>query len=143
MWLLDNRTSSPSGTGYTLENRTVISQIFPDIHANTFKQSLAPFFNQLQHSISNFEGPASENAHTVFLTPGPGNETYFEHVYLSTYLGYTLVQGSDLLVRDGYVWLKTIEKLSVDVIIRRVDDAWWIREDSLLGIPGTPGEVRI
>ncbi|MBP7802612.1 MAG: circularly permuted type 2 ATP-grasp protein [Saprospiraceae bacterium] len=147
MWLLDNRTSSPSGTGYTLENRTVISQIFPDIHANTFKQSLAPFFNQLQHSISNFEGPASENAHTVFLTPGPGNETYFEHVYLSTYLGYTLVQGSDLLVRDGYVWLKTIEKLSrVDVIIRRVDDAWCdpleLREDSLLGIPGLLQVVR-
>jgi uncharacterized circularly permuted ATP-grasp superfamily protein len=61
----------------------------------------------------------------VFLSPGAGNETYFEHVYLSSYLGFKLVEGSDLLVREGYVWLKTIDQLErVDVIIKRIDDQW-------------------
>ena len=90
----------------------------------------------------------NENPNVVFLTPGPGNETYFEHVYLSSYLGYTLVQGNDLLVRDGFVWLKSIDQLErVDVIIKRLDDEWCdpleLRRDSLLGIAGLLQVIRL
>ncbi|WP_344397243.1 circularly permuted type 2 ATP-grasp protein, partial [Streptomyces asiaticus] len=83
----------------------------------------------------------------VYLTPGSGNETYFEHAYLASYLGYTLVHGDDLVVRDGFVWLRSIDGLEkVDVIIRRVDDDWCdpleLREDSRLGIPGLLQAMR-
>ena len=81
------------------------------------------------------------------LTPGPRNETYFEHAFLAYYLGFTLVQGEDLVVRDGYVWIKTVEGLEkVDVILRRVDDSFCdpleLREDSQLGIPGLLEVIR-
>ena len=66
----------------------------------------------------------TDNPRVVILTPGPDNETYFEHSYLAAYLGLTLVQGNDLMVKDNYVWLKTIDGLEkVDVILRRVDDS--------------------
>ncbi|MEI9808655.1 MAG: circularly permuted type 2 ATP-grasp protein [Bacteroidota bacterium] len=83
----------------------------------------------------------------VILTPGPDNETYFEHSYLAAYLGLTLVQGNDLMVKDNYVWLKTIDGLEkVDVILRRLDDVYCdpleLKSDSLLGIPGLVQVVR-
>ena len=83
----------------------------------------------------------------VLLSPGVGNESYFEHAYLANYLGYTLVQGGDLTVRDGRVWLKTLNKLQrVDVILRRVDEEYCdpleLREDSYLGVPGLLQVVR-
>ncbi len=77
----------------------------------------------------------------MLLTPGPYNETYFEHSYLAKYLGFTLVEGADLTVRDRRVYLKTVDGLEqVDVILRRVDDSFCdpleLRGDSLLGVPG-------
>jgi uncharacterized alpha-E superfamily protein len=102
----------------------------------------------LQQTVDTLGTNTNENPNVVFLTPGPGNETYFEHVYLSSYLGYTLVQGNDLLVRDGFVWLKSIDQLErVDVIIKRLDDEWCdpleLRRDSLLGIPGLLQVIRL
>lgn len=148
MWLLDNRIQSPSGSGYALENRIVMSKVFPELNKNIYRSKLSPYFNDLQHTVASFGSITNENPNVVFLTPGPGNETYFEHVYLSSYLGYTLVQGSDLLVRDGYVWLKTIDQLErVDVIIRRVDDEWCdpleLIKSSLLGVPGLLQVIRL
>ncbi len=148
MWLLDNRTQSPSGSGYALENRTVMAKVFPELNKNIYRSRLAPYFNHLQQCVATLGNIANESPTVVFLTPGQGNETYFEHVYLSSYLGYTLVQGNDLLVRDGFVWLKSIDQLQrVDVIIRRVDDEWSdpleLREDSLLGVPGLLQVMRL
>jgi len=148
MWLLDNRTQSPSGSGYALENRTVIGKVFPELNKNVYRSRLSPYFSELQQTIAGLGNFSNEQPNVVFLTPGPGSETYFEHVYLSSYLGYTLVQGSDLLVRDGFVWLKSIEKLErVDVIIRRVDDEWLdpleLNQDSLLGVPGLLTVIRL
>ena len=82
------------------------------------------------------------NPRIVILTPGSKNETYFEHSYLSSYLGFTLVQGNDLIVKDNFVWLKTMGGLErVDVILRRVDDIYCdpleLKSDSQLGIPGS------
>ena len=77
----------------------------------------------------------------VILTPGPLSETYFEHAYLASYLGYALVEGRDLVVNNNRVWLRSLAGFDpVDVVIRRVDDAWCdpveLRADSLLGVPG-------
>ena len=94
------------------------------------------------HSAKRLPGsPARDNPRIVLLTPGPHNETYFEHSYLARYLGFTLVEGADLTVRDRRVFLKTIDGLEqVDVILRRVDDSFCdpleLRGDSLLGVPG-------
>ena len=147
MWLLDNRVQSPSGTGYALENRIVMANVFPELNKNIYRSKLAPYFTELQKTVGKL-GNNAENPNVVFLTPGAGNETYFEHVYLSSHLGYTLVQGSDLLVREGFVWLKSIDKLvRVDVIIKRVDDQWCdpleLNKNSLLGIPGLLQVMRL
>jgi uncharacterized circularly permuted ATP-grasp superfamily protein/uncharacterized alpha-E superfamily protein len=148
MWLLDNRTQSPSGAGYALENRIVMSKVLPELNKKIFRSRLSPYFSNLQQTVDILGNNTNENPNVVFLTPGPGNETYFEHVYLSSYLGYTLVQGSDLLVRDGFVWLKSIDQLErVDVIIKRLDDIWVdpleLRRDSLIGIPGLLQVIRL
>ncbi|WP_367752355.1 circularly permuted type 2 ATP-grasp protein [Flavobacterium sp. WC2430] len=148
MWLLDNRTQSPSGSGYALENRIVMSKVFPELNKKMFRSRLSPYFNDLQQTVDALGNNTNENPNVVFLTPGPGNETYFEHVYLSSHLGYTLVQGSDLVVRDGYVWLKSIDQLErVDVIIKRVDDEWCdpleLKRNSLIGIPGLLQVIRL
>jgi uncharacterized circularly permuted ATP-grasp superfamily protein/uncharacterized alpha-E superfamily protein len=148
MWLLDNRTQSPSGAGYALENRIVMSKVFPELNEKTYRKRLSPYFSQLQQTVDALGNNTNENPNVVFLTPGPGNETYFEHVYLSSYLGYTLVQGNDLVVRDGFVWLKSIDQLErVDVIIKRLDDEWCdpleLRRDSLLGIAGLLQVIRL
>jgi uncharacterized circularly permuted ATP-grasp superfamily protein/uncharacterized alpha-E superfamily protein len=148
MWLLDNRTQAPSGAGYALENRIVMSKTFPELNKKIYRKRLSPYFSQFQQTVDAFGTNSNENPNVVFLTPGPGTETYFEHVYLSSYLGYTLVQGNDLLVRDGFVWLKSIDQLErVDVIIKRLDDTWCdpleLRRDSLLGIPGLLQVIRL
>jgi len=88
-----------------------------------------------------------EQPRIVLLTPGPRNETYFEHAFLASYMGFTLAQGDDLVARDGFVWIKTVEGLEkVDIILRRVDDSYCdpleLREDSHLGIPGLLEVIR-
>lgn len=148
MWLLDNRTQSPSGSGYALENRTVMSKVFPELNKNIYRSRLSPYFSEVQQTIANLNNSSGDVPNVVVLTPGLGNETYFEHSFLSSHWGYTLVQGNDLLVRDGYVWLKSIDQLErVDVIIRRVDDEWCdpleLKQHSLLGIPGLLQVMRL
>lgn len=147
MWVVDNRTQAPSGSGYALENRSVMSKILPELTEGMFVSRLSPFFTSLQQQVSALSNRTKEHPNIVYLTPGPNNETYFEHAYLASYLGYTLVQGDDLVVRDGFVWLKSIDGLErVDVIIRRVDDEWCdpleLREDSRLGVPGLLQAIR-
>ncbi len=148
MWIVDNRTQAPSGSGYTLENRSVISSVLPELADGMYIKRLSPFFTSLQQTIAHVSNKRRDTLNVVYLTPGPNNETYFEHAYLASYMGYTLVQGEDLLVRDGFVWLKSINGLEkVDVIIRRVDDDWCdpleLREDSRLGIPGLLHAIRL
>ncbi len=88
-----------------------------------------------------------DNPRIVLLTPGPYNETYFEQAFLARYLGYALVEGSDLTVRDNRVYLKLLGGLQpVDVILRRLDDTYCdpleLRRDSFLGVPGLVQAVR-
>jgi uncharacterized circularly permuted ATP-grasp superfamily protein/uncharacterized alpha-E superfamily protein len=139
--VLGDRTQSPSGAGYALENRLVLSRMLPDSFAACRVQRLALFFGALRDSLREAAPANRDNPRIVLLTPGPYNETYFEHAYLARYLGYTLAEGGDLTVRDNRVFLKVLGGLQpVDVILRRLDDDFCdpleLRSDSFLGLPG-------
>ena len=138
-WVLASRTQAPSGSGYALENREIVADLLPELFRASNVQRLAPFFRDQREALRQLS--ARSNPRIVLLTPGPHNETYFEHSYLAKYLGFTLVEGADLTVRDHCVFLKTVGGLEqVDVILRRVDDDFCdpleLRGDSLLGVSG-------
>lgn len=140
-WVVSDRTQAPSGTGYALENRMVLSRVFPQPFKDLQVQHLATFFLNLRESLLRW-APRGEGPPVVaLLTPGPYNETYFEHALLARYLGFALVEGSDLTVRDGCVWMKTVEGLKrVHALLRRQDDDYCdpleLRSDSALGVAG-------
>jgi uncharacterized circularly permuted ATP-grasp superfamily protein/uncharacterized alpha-E superfamily protein len=143
-WVLSDRTQAPSGCGYALENRTIVADVLPNVFRSSNVVRLAPFFRAQREALVSL-GSCS-NPRIVLLTPGPHNETYFEHAYLARYLGFTLVEGADLTVRDRRVYLKTVDGLDqVDVILRRVDDSFCdpleLRSDSLLGVAGLVGAI--
>jgi len=144
-WVLADRTQAPSGAGYTLENRVAMTQVFPECFRPGHLRRLASYFRSMQEMLRGLSGKAEPRV--VLLTPGPYNETYVEQVFLARYLGYTLVEGSDLTVRAQKVYLKTLGGLKqVDVILRRVDDSFCdpleLWDQSLLGIPGLVEAVR-
>src|SRR6202167_3331434 len=146
-WVISDRTQAPSGAGYSLENRIVMAETFPDLFREFQVKRLASFFRSFRDTLLRLSPVARDNPRVVLLTPGPYNETYFEHSYLARYLGFTLVQGGDLTVRDNRVFLKTLEGLKqVDVILRRVDDGFCdpieLRSDSYLGVAGLLQAVR-
>lgn len=145
-WVVNHRTQAPSGLGYLLENRIAISRQFPKAFAEMRVQRLAASYKALMQGLCSLS-PKGREARMALLTPGPYNETYFEHAYLARYLGLSLVEGSDLTVRDRRVFLKTLHGLEpVDVLIKRLDDQWLdpleLRSDSTLGVPGLMQAVR-
>ncbi|WP_109829442.1 circularly permuted type 2 ATP-grasp protein [Reichenbachiella versicolor] len=147
MWVLNDRTDAPSGAGYSFENRSVMMQAFPDMIRNNKIQRINEYYNAVKRALMRLSWQDKLNPRIVILTPGPGNETFFEHAYLSSLMGFTLVTGDDLMVSDGYVWLKTIGGLEkVDVIVRRVDDIFCdpmeFNMDSRLGVVGLMEAIR-
>jgi uncharacterized circularly permuted ATP-grasp superfamily protein/uncharacterized alpha-E superfamily protein len=147
LWVVNDRTQAPSGSGYALENRTTMTRVIPELFNGLKVRHLSPYFSALRNGLNEIAPQKNLNPRIVILTPGSKNETYFEHSYLSSYLGFTLVQGNDLIVKDNFVWLKTMGGLErVDVILRRVDDIYCdpleLRADSQLGIPGLLQCVR-
>jgi uncharacterized circularly permuted ATP-grasp superfamily protein/uncharacterized alpha-E superfamily protein len=122
-WVVADRTQTPVGAGYAVENRIVVSRMIPHVFHHCRVQRLAGFFIALRETLGNSSAPHRGNSHTVLLSPGPSSPTYFEDAYLARYLGYTLVEGEDLTVRDNRVFLKTLGGLNdVDVVLRRVRD---------------------
>ncbi len=145
--VLSDRTQAPSGAGYSLENRIVLSRTWSSEFRHCNVERLASFFSSLRNTLASLAPFNQDNPRIVLLTPGPYNETYFEHSYLARYLGYPLVQGNDLTVRDAAVYVKTLEGLRrVDVILRRVDDDFCdpleLLSGSYLGVPGLLECVR-
>jgi uncharacterized circularly permuted ATP-grasp superfamily protein/uncharacterized alpha-E superfamily protein len=143
--VIASRADAPTGLGYALENRIVVSQTFPELFGELGVQRLASFFRQYREAVAGLAGGAKGT--TVLLSPGPFNEAYFEHAYLARYLGFELVEGDDLVVRDGAVYLRTVGGLApVAVIFRRLDsdfaDPLELRPDSELGVPGLVDVVR-
>ena len=140
-----SHADAPTGLGYALENRVVVSQTFPELFGDLGVQRLATFFRHHRDAVVGLARDAG--GHAVLLTPGPYNEAYFEHAYLARYLGLELVEGDDLSVRDGLVFLRTLGGLErVSVIFRRLDsdfaDPLELRADSALGVPGLVEAIR-
>lgn len=147
IWLVNDRTQAPSGMGYALENRHALNSVLPNIFEDINVKQPLSFFNDLKQMLFDAATQNKSNPNIVILTPGPHNETYFEHAYLASFLGYPLVMGSDLVVRNGKLWLKTLKKLKqVDVVLRRIDDVFMdpleLKEDSYLGVAGLLEVVR-
>jgi uncharacterized circularly permuted ATP-grasp superfamily protein/uncharacterized alpha-E superfamily protein len=145
--VLADRAQAPSGAGYALENRIVLSRALPEIYRECRVRRLAAFFAATRDTLIRLAPRHRDNPRIVLLTPGPYNESYFEHAYLARYLGYTLVEGGDLTVRDDSVFLKTLGGLHpVDVILRRLDDDFCdpleLRNESTLGVAGLVQAAR-
>ncbi|MCP2075932.1 UNVERIFIED_ORG: putative circularly permuted ATP-grasp superfamily protein/putative alpha-E superfamily protein [Pseudomonas lini] len=146
-WVTADRTQAPSGAGYALENRMIVSRAFPDLYRDLRVRHLSGFFRTLQETLARQAPSDGEAPLVVLLTPGRFNESYFEHLYLARQLGYPLVEGGDLTVRDATVYLKTLSGLRrVHAIMRRLDDDFCdpleLRTDSALGVPGLLEAVR-
>ncbi len=147
-WVVADRTQTPSGAGYAVENRQIISRAFPDLFHEMRVQDLSGFIRALQTSLQEHAPVAQgETPLAVLLTPGRFNETYFEHVYLARLLGVPLVEGQDLTVRADTVYMKTLGGLKrVHAMLRRVDDDFCdpleLRGESALGVPGLLAAAR-
>lgn len=140
-WALSDRTQGPSGVGYVLAARYVTKRVLGASAPDYPIAPLAQYFFHLKRHLHALAPDQQKDPTLVLLSPGIGNEVYFEHAYLAAQLGITLVQGDDLTVRQGKVYLKTVDDLrQVDVIIRRVDSAYCdplsLRADTMLGVPG-------
>lgn len=145
-WVLADRTQAPSGAGYALENREIVEQVLPESIRDLGVRRVHGFFGDLRASALG-HADAGESPLAVILTPGPFNETYFEHAFLARQLGLPLVEGQDLTVRADTVYMKTLAGLRrVHAILRRLDDDYCdpveLRSDSTLGVPGLIGAVR-
>jgi uncharacterized circularly permuted ATP-grasp superfamily protein/uncharacterized alpha-E superfamily protein len=144
-WVLNDRAQAPSGAGYAIENRLALSRAIPDIYRTTRVERVAPFFQALQAEL--FALNRRDDARIALLTPGPMNETYFEHAYLARYLGLLLVEGEDLVVQDDGVFVRTVSGLRrTEVLLRRVDadfiDPLELNAASRLGAAGLLQAVR-
>src|ERR1700691_5269579 len=143
-WVLTDRTQAPSGPGYALENRQIVRRALPELAQSMDVRPLGAFFAALRDELLRGAG---EDALAVVITPGSFNETYFEHAYLARQLGFPLVEGHDLTVRDETVFLKTLSGLRrVHAVFRRLDDDFCdpveLRVDAALGVPGLLAAIR-
>jgi uncharacterized circularly permuted ATP-grasp superfamily protein/uncharacterized alpha-E superfamily protein len=144
-WVLGDRAQAPSGEGYALENRLVMSRALPAAYRSMNVERVAPFFRALRSSLT--DAAIRSQPRICLLTPGPYSETYFEQAYLARYLGFLLVEGDDLVVHDGITHVRTIAGLKrADVIWRRVDsdfiDPVELNGKSRLGVPGLLSAMR-
>jgi uncharacterized circularly permuted ATP-grasp superfamily protein/uncharacterized alpha-E superfamily protein len=146
--VLADRTQAPSGTGYAMANRRVVSRALPGLYRDSRIHRIGPFFQAMRLALQALAPDRSEVPRIVLLTSGAESETAFDQAFLSSLLGFPLVEGTDLEVRDGQVWQRSIGRFEpVDVILRRVD-AWFcdpleLRPNSQLGVPGLVEASRL
>jgi len=145
MWVIKDKTQAPSGLGYAIENRLTMNVISKDLYPNIKINKLSSFIEELKELLNSLtDGDISTAA---ILTPGPHNETYFEHSYLSSFLGINTVQGGDLLCKNGSLWLKSLSGLKkINTLLRRVDDRSCdpleLDSSSQLGVAGLVESMR-
>jgi uncharacterized circularly permuted ATP-grasp superfamily protein/uncharacterized alpha-E superfamily protein len=144
-WVLGDRAQAPSGAGYALENRLVLSRAFPSLYQEMNVERLAPFFAGFRAGLT--AASVRSEPRICLLTSGPHSETYFEQAYLARYLGFVLVEGDDLVAHNNRVNVRTIAGLKrADVIWRRIDsdfvDPLELNTASRLGVPGLLEAVR-
>src|SRR6202008_929031 len=144
-WVLSDRTQAPSGAGYALENRLVLSRAFASLFKSMNVERLAPFFEAFRDSLR--DSADRDEPRIGLLTPGSFSETYFEHATLARYLGFLLVEGDDLAVSGDRIHIRTVAGLKrIDVLLRRVDsnslDPLELDASSHLGVPGLIDVLR-
>jgi uncharacterized circularly permuted ATP-grasp superfamily protein/uncharacterized alpha-E superfamily protein len=144
-WVLGDRTQAPSGAGFALENRVATTRALSDIYGEMHVHRLAGFFRRFRDALHAMVGTPS--GRVAILTPGPLNETYYEHAYIARYLGIMLLEGEDLTVSDGRLMVRTVSGLkSVNVLWRRMDAAFTdpleLNPQSQIGTPGMAEAVR-
>lgn len=141
-WIVvHDRTQAPSGPGYAMVDRRVTAQALARVYRQTSIRRIGPFFRALRQALAASAPRGAREPRIVLLTAGPHSETAFDQAYLASTLGLPMVEGSDLLVRDGRVWMLGLDGMEpVDVILRRVDADWCdpldLRSESRLGVPG-------
>ncbi|WP_050671045.1 circularly permuted type 2 ATP-grasp protein [Luteipulveratus halotolerans] len=145
--VIADRTQAPSGAGYAMANRRIITRTMPALHRGTDLARLRSFFHTMRAALQDVAPETSEAPRVVVLSPGSGSETAFDQAFMATLLGFPLVEADDLTMRDGRVWVRTTGRLEpVDVILRRVDALWSdpleLRADSQLGVPGLVEATR-
>ncbi|MGA8851763.1 MAG: circularly permuted type 2 ATP-grasp protein [Aeromicrobium sp.] len=145
--VLADRAQAPSGIGYAMENRRVISRVMPELYRRAGLHRMAPFFQALRATLIEAAPGDRPNPRVVVLSPGSHSETAYDQAFVASSLGFPLVEGSDLTMRDGAVWMRVFGRLErVDVILRRVDAAWSdsleLRKESRLGVAGLSEAVR-
>ncbi len=144
-WVLGDRTQAPSGSGFALENRVATSRVFSDIFSEARVERLAGFFRTFRDALQGLSDDPS--GRVAILTPGPLNDTYFEHAYIARYLGFSLLEGEDLTVEQGRVMVRTVAgPKPVSVLWRRMDAAFTdpleLNTTSRIGTPGMLGAIR-
>jgi uncharacterized circularly permuted ATP-grasp superfamily protein/uncharacterized alpha-E superfamily protein len=144
-WVLGDRTQAPSGSGYALENRLVLSRALASLYKSMNVERVAPFFEAFRDALR--AGPDRDEPRIGVLTPGAFSETYFEHATLARYLGFLLVEGDDLVVSGDRIHIRTVAGLKrLDVLLRRVDsnflDPLELDASSHLGVPGLIDVLR-
>ncbi|WP_108127340.1 circularly permuted type 2 ATP-grasp protein [Saccharospirillum mangrovi] len=140
-------TQAVSGVGYALENRVVLARALSRLYRDAPIHRLAGFLQNFHRCLAELAQPKRENPNIVLLTPGPGSSGYFEHAWLANYMNFSLVEGDDLVVRDGHVAMRTLGGLkTVDVIVRQITDPWCdpleLQGESMLGVPGLMQAAR-
>ncbi|RIJ76296.1 hypothetical protein D1871_12735 [Nakamurella silvestris] len=138
---LSDRTQAPSGAGYAMADRRVISRVLPDFFRRSAPHGLGAFFRTMRHALQSVAPTAAEDPRVVVLSPGTHSETAFDQAFLAALLGLPLVESADLTVREGRLWMRSLGRLEpVDVVLRRVDanftDPLDLRPDSRLGVVG-------
>ncbi|MEI4484589.1 circularly permuted type 2 ATP-grasp protein [Frigidibacter sp. MR17.14] len=144
-FVMGDRTQAPSGAGFALENRMATGRVFSDFFATANVERLAAFFRAFRDSLNGLR--RNDATRVGILTPGPMNDTYYEHTYIARYLGFLLLEGEDLAVQDGQVMVRTVAGLKpIDVLWRRLDarfaDPLELNGASRIGTPGLVGAVR-
>ena len=144
-WVLNDRTQAPSGAGYALENRLVLSRAFSNLYKSMNVERVAPFFEAFRDLLR--ASADRDEPRIGLLTPGAFSETYFEHATLARYLGFLLVEGDDLAVSGDRIYIRTVAGLKrLDVLLRRVDsnflDPLELDASSHLGVPGLIDVLR-
>jgi uncharacterized circularly permuted ATP-grasp superfamily protein len=139
IYVLEDNLRCPSGVSYVLENREVMKRTFPHVFQGMSVAPIEDYPERLLATLLDCAPPSISQPTTVVLTPGIHNSAYFEHTFLAQQMGVELVQGSDLMVENGHVWMRTTRGLQrVDVIYRRINDEFLdpahFRPDSALGV---------
>jgi uncharacterized circularly permuted ATP-grasp superfamily protein len=145
--VLEDNCRTPSGVSYMIENRLLLTRVFPSLFRENFVRPIDGYAGSLLQNLRQLKPAGRDDPTVVLLTPGVYNSAYFEHAFLAQQMGIELVEGRDLFVDNNHVYMKTTHgPKRVDVVYRRVDDDFLdplaFRPESSLGVPGLVNAYR-